>query len=163
MNVNVQCLALKRAHGYPLTHLKEHIKYIGQHNPDSFYNKDDDNVARTSFLISLNKQPTKGNDCGYKLIVTFSSEVSFMNECYVKQVIRSSIKEFESTVKSTIDWIAINHFHRSNEEAHSHIIIRGYSAGLKVTLQSYHWKVLEKLFKSNFDKARKSHDLKIGV
>lgn len=147
MNIRVQHLAFSRNHVYPLTHLKEHIKYLGKESFNSFYNKNCDNVNRTVFFRSLNNQLTKGNDCGYKLIITYCTETSFLSERDIKRVIRLSIEDFENKLETEIDWLAINHLRSKNNNSHTHIIIRGYYSDQKVNLKPNNWKLLEKLLR----------------
>ncbi|MBM0066825.1 hypothetical protein [Alkalicoccobacillus gibsonii] len=159
MHIKIEHLLFKRSHVIPLTQLKGHITYIGKKvlRKEAFFDHNHNQTTKDHFVKLLNNLPSKGNDCGYRMIIHFNKEVLGHDEDVLKEVIRMSMNDLEELMGQSLDWLGINHFSADDRLPHTHLIISGYNreSKVRVNLNSYHFLQLEKGLISYLSKAVK--------
>lgn len=160
MLVKIEHLIFKRSHVIPLTQLKGHITYIGKKalRTNPYFDYELNQTTKSRFIKLLNSLPSKGNDCGYRMIIHFNKEVLGHDEEVLKEYIRMSMGELQELMGQSLDWLGINHFSHDDRLPHTHLIISGYNRESKgrVNLNSYHFLQLEKSLISYLSKAVKN-------
>ncbi|MDQ0208691.1 hypothetical protein [Alkalicoccobacillus murimartini] len=137
---------------HPLKNLINHLTYLEKSHPDQkpFFNKDADNLTKTCFTRALNKQKVKGNESGYKLLIT--SDLNQMKQSSISliDIIRNGIISFEHSQQIHLDWLALNH--ASDHMPHTHLVIRGFDVNQnKVNLSPSHWKIMQHCITKQLD------------
>jgi hypothetical protein len=132
--------------GKPISHIKEHIKYMEvdrehhRNNPDLF-NRDQDSIDRREFFQKLNEQPKRGV-VGHKLVISLSEEERQNYQTDLKELVRDTMNRFETKHNVKLDWIAS--IHDDEGHPHAHIVIRGYNEeGKQVGMYPKHIKDLQ--------------------
>lgn len=132
--------------GKPITHVKEHIKYMNadrehHRNKPDLFNKDQDTVARRDFFQKLNEQPKRGV-VGHKLVLSLSEEERQNYNTDLKELVRDTMNRFEGKHNIKLDWIAS--VHDDEGHPHAHIVIRGYNEeGKQIGIYPKHIKDLQ--------------------
>ncbi|MEK4563796.1 hypothetical protein MKX54_03795 [Alkalihalobacillus sp. FSL R5-0424] len=154
MLVKIEHILFKRSHVIPLTQLKGHITYIGKKVSGNtpYFDHEHNQTSKTRFIKLLNSLPSKGNDCGYRIVIHFNREGLGYDEESIKQFIRMSMDDLQKLIGYRIDWLGINHFSHEDGSPHTHLIICGYSLKnqVKINLNSYHFLQLEKSLLTQF-------------
>lgn len=115
--------------GKPITHIKEHIKYMEadrehhRNDPDLF-NQDQDSIDRRDFFHKLNEQPKRGV-VGHKLVFSLSEEERQNYNTDLKELVRDTMNRFEGKHNIQLDWVAA--VHDDEGHPHAHVVIRGYN------------------------------------
>lgn len=115
--------------GKPITHIKEHIKYMEadrehHRNEPDLFNQDQDKIDRRDFFQKLNEQPKRGV-VGHKLVISLSEEERQNYKTDLKELVRDTMNRFEGKHNVKLDWIAS--VHDDEGHPHAHIVIRGYN------------------------------------
>lgn len=133
--------------GKPITHIKEHIKYMEvdrdhHRNEPDLFNQDQDNIDRRDFFQKLNEQPKRGV-VGHKLVISLSEEERQNYKTDLKELVRDTMNRFEGKHNVQLDWIAS--VHDDEGHPHAHIVIRGYNEeGKQVGMYPKHIKDFQK-------------------
>lgn len=132
--------------GKPISHIKEHIKYMEvdrehhRNNPDLF-NRDQDSIDRREFFQKLNEQPKRGV-VGHKLVISLSEEERQTYQTDLKELVRDTMNRFETKHNVKLDWIAS--IHDDEGHPHAHVVIRGHNEeGKQVGMYPKHIKDLQ--------------------
>ncbi|COE16436.1 Relaxase/Mobilisation nuclease domain [Streptococcus pneumoniae] len=132
--------------GKPITHIKEHIKYIEldrEHHrtPPELFTAAQDTIPRIEFFKKLNEQPKRGV-VGHKLVLSLSEDEQGRFATDLKELVRDTMNRFEGKHNVKLDWIAAVHDDKGHP--HAHIVIRGYNQdGKQVGLYPSHLKDLQ--------------------
>ncbi|MFF0653491.1 relaxase/mobilization nuclease domain-containing protein [Bacillus velezensis] len=132
--------------GKPITHIKEHIKYIEldrEHHqtPPELFTAAQDTIPRIEFFKKLNEQPKRGV-VGHKLVISLSEDEQGRFATDLKELVRDTMNRFEGKHNVKLDWIAAVHDDKGHP--HAHIVIRGYNQdGKQVGLYPSHLKDLQ--------------------
>ncbi|AQP98315.1 relaxase/mobilization nuclease domain-containing protein [Bacillus sp. 275] len=132
--------------GKPITHIKEHIKYIEldrEHHrtPPELFTAAQDIIPRIEFFKKLNEQPKRGV-VGHKLVISLSEDEQGRFATDLKELVRDTMNRFEGKHNVKLDWIAAVHDDKGHP--HAHIVIRGYNQdGKQVGLYPSHLKDLQ--------------------
>jgi len=132
--------------GKPITHIKEHIKYMEadlehHQNKPELFNKDQDKVDRRDFFKKLNEQPKRGV-VGHKLVISLSEDERLKYNTDLKELVRDTMNCFETKHNVKLDWIGA--IHDDKGHPHAHIVIRGYNEdGKQVGMYPKHIKDLQ--------------------
>lgn len=115
--------------GKPITHIKEHIKYMEadrehHRNKPELFNQDQDNIQRKDFFQKLNEQPKRGV-VGHKLVISLSEEERQNYKTNLKELVRDTMNRFEGKHNVKLDWVAA--VHDDEGHPHAHVVIRGYN------------------------------------
>ena len=132
--------------GKPITHIKEHIKYIEldrEHHrtPPELFTAEQDTIPRIEFFKKLNEQPKRGV-VGHKLVISLSEDEQGRFATNLKELVRDTMNRFEGKHNVKLDWIAAVHDDKGHP--HAHVVIRGYNEdGKQVGLYPSHLKDLQ--------------------
>ena len=115
--------------GKPITHIKEHIKYMEvdrehHRNKPELFTQDQDNIQRTEFFQKLNEQPKRGV-VGHKLVISLSEEERQNYKTDLRELVRDTMNRFEGKHNVKLDWVAA--VHDDEGHPHAHVVIRGYN------------------------------------
>ncbi|MCY8002570.1 relaxase/mobilization nuclease domain-containing protein [Bacillus haynesii] len=173
MVVHVKSLGFASHHkgGKPISHIKEHIKYIEldrdhHRTPPELFTATQDNIKRIEFFQKLNEQPKVGV-VGHKLVISLSEDEKERYGTDLKELVRDTMNRFETKYNVKLDWVSAVHDDKGHP--HAHVVIRGYNEdGKQVGLYPSHLKDLhqfadqEKLrqFERSKDSARSRDFLK---
>lgn len=133
--------------GKPITHIKEHIKYMEadrehHRNEPDLFNQDQDKIDRRDFFQKLNEQPKRGV-VGHKLVISLSEEERQNYKTDLKELVRDTMNRFEGKHNIKLDWIAS--VHDDEGHPHAHVVIRGYNEeGKQVGMYPKHIKDFQK-------------------
>lgn len=133
--------------GKPITHVKEHIKYMEadreHHRTDPvLFNKTEDKIHRRDFFQKLNEQPKQGV-VGHKFVISMSEDERQQYGTDLKELVRDTMNRFEGKHNVKLDWIAA--VHDDEGHPHAHIVIRGYNEdGKQVGVYPTHIKDFQK-------------------
>lgn len=133
--------------GKPITHIKEHIKYIEadrehHRSQPELFNQDHDHVDRKEFFQKLNEQPHRGV-VGHKLVITISEDEQQKYGTDMKTLVRDTMNRFELKHDVRLDWVAS--VHDDKDHPHAHVVVRGYNEdGKQVGIYPSHIKDLQK-------------------
>ncbi|NUJ19682.1 relaxase [Bacillus glycinifermentans] len=149
MVVHVKTLGFASHHkgGKPISHIKEHIKYIEldrdhHRTPPELFTASQDNIKRIEFFQKLNEQPKVGV-VAHKLVISLSEDEKERYGTDMKELVRDTMNRFETKHNIKLDWVAA--VHDDEGHPHAHVIIRGYNEdGKQVGLYPSHLKDLHK-------------------
>ncbi|MDQ4712344.1 MULTISPECIES: relaxase/mobilization nuclease domain-containing protein [Bacillaceae] len=132
--------------GKPITHIKEHIKYIEldrdhHRTPPELFTAAQDKIQRIEFFKKLNEQPKRGV-VGHKLVISLSEDEQGRFATDLKELVRDTMNRFEGKHNVKLDWVAAVHDDKGHP--HAHVVIRGYNEdGKQVGLYPSHLKDLQ--------------------
>lgn len=132
--------------GKPITHIKEHTKYIEadrdhHRNTPELFNQNQDKIDRRDFFQKLNEQPKRGV-VGHKMVFSLSEDERERYNTDMKTLVRDTMNRFEGKHNVQLDWVAS--VHDDEDHPHAHVVIRGYNEeGKQVGIYPSHIKDLQ--------------------